>query len=164
MNNATFQTSLQREPALGQEGGRASANVVRTYPTVYGRLVAGPDGLTIGKFAWVNDRVAENSTSDTTKPAGFAEAVNNSWILNYIDSVSMVVPPGYECSLAVEGDFYCIPSNDITAGMKAFASTTDGSIQGGAEGATIAGYVETWFVFPYAVKAKSLAMISSTVK
>lgn len=161
---ATFQKSLQREPALGQEGGRASANVVRTYPTVYGRLVAGTGGLTIGKFAWVNDRAAENKTSGTTKPAGFAEAVNNSWILNYIDSVSMVVPPGYECSLAVEGDFYCIPLNDITAGMKVFASTKDGSIQGGEEGATIADYVETWFVFPYSVKANSLAMISSTVK
>lgn len=161
---ATFQTSLQKDPALGQEGGRASANVVRTYPTVYGTLVAGESGLTIGHFAWVNERVAENKTAGKTKPAGFAEAVNNAWILNYIDSTSMVVPAGYECSLAVEGDFYCMPSNDITAGMKAFASTKDGSIQGGEAGATIADYVETWFVFPYSVKANKLAMISSTVK
>ncbi len=50
---AGFQTRINQYPAPGVEGAFAGTNPHATYQAGEGALVAGEDGLTVGRFAWM---------------------------------------------------------------------------------------------------------------
>ena len=66
---AGFQTRINQYPAPGVEGAFAGTNPHATYQAGEGALVAGEDGLTVGRFAWAVDGVASNAGSGV--PSGF---------------------------------------------------------------------------------------------
>ena len=66
---AGFQTRINQYPAPGVEGAFAGTNPHATYQAGEGALVAGEDGLTVGRFAWDVDGVASNAGSGV--PSGF---------------------------------------------------------------------------------------------
>jgi len=57
----------------------------------------------------------------------------------------MVINAGMEVALYTSGEFMVRAPATVTIGQKAFASTTDGSINFAAAGATVAGSTETKF-------------------
>lgn len=142
-----FQTSVQLQQAVAVEGDFASANPRNSFVSHQGGLVADTTGVTVGRFAWVIGNLASNA--GTIRPAGFVARSGqqgSALITTYLAETSMVIPQGFEVTLHTSGDFYAKNTVAVAAiGSKVFASTTDGTIQTGVPGATIAGFVETDF-------------------
>lgn len=152
-----FQTTVQLQQAAAVEGDFASANPRNSFVSHEGNLVAGADGVIVGRFAWV---VAPGLVSNEgiMRPAGFVARsgqLGSAIITEYLAETSMLIPKGFEVTLHTSGDFWAKNTVAVAAiGSKVFASATDGSIQSGVAGATIAGYIETDFwVTGYAVGA-----------
>ncbi|EKN5073711.1 structural cement protein Gp24 [Yersinia enterocolitica] len=140
---AGFQNSINQYPAPGVEGSFASTNPHATYLAGEGALVAGDDGLIVGRFAWDVSGVASNA--GTGAPSGFVHRDGQASITVWLAEASMLIQPGREVTLMTAGDFWAKTSTVATRGQKIFASLTTGEIQTGAAGATVAGYVETNF-------------------
>lgn len=143
-----FQTTVNMQQAVAVEGDFASANPRNSFVSHQGALVAGADGVTIGRFAWV-DMPGVASNEGTIRPAGFVARSGqqgHALITGYLDEVSMLIPVGFEVTLHTSGDFWAKNTVGVAAiGSKVFASATDGTVQSGVAGATIAGYIETDF-------------------
>lgn len=153
---AGFQSVINQYPAPGVEGGFSSTNEHATYLAGEAALVAGANGLTIGRFAWDVNGVASNA--GTGAPAGFVHRDGQAVITTWLGTDSNVIQSGREVTLMVAGDFWARTSTAATRGQKIFASLTTGQVQTGAAGATITGYVETPF------KAGSVAAAGELVK
>ena len=159
---AGFQSVINQYPAPGVEGGFASTNPHATFLAGEGALVAGDDGLTVGRFAWAVNGVASNA--GTGAPSGFVHRDGQASITVWLAEASMLIQPGREATLMVAGDFWARTSTAATRGQKIFASLTTGQVQTGTAGATIAGYVETAFTAGSACDAGELVKISTWSK
>ena len=153
------------QPAIGVPGMFASNNPYATYIPDEGGLIAGPNGLTVAAFAWVDadNRIATNAppSGDTSAPAGFVLNDGSATISNILDEYTMTFLPGYMVTLLTAGDVYALSTTATTKGQKVFASTTDGTISTGAAGATVAGSVETAFYALNSVAAGDVAKIGT---
>jgi hypothetical protein len=156
---AGFQSVINQYPAPGIEGGFASTNPHATYLAGEAALVAGTNGLTIGRFAWDVNGVASNA--GTGAPSGFVHRDGQAVITTWLGDASNVIQSGREVTLMVAGDFWARTSTAATRGQKIFASITTGQIQTGAAGATIAGYAETNFEAGSVAAAGELVKIST---
>jgi hypothetical protein len=149
-----FQTSVSITPAIGVDGSLASTNVVVSHAAPEGGFVAGTGGATVGRFGWIQSDGVSVLTSGTGKPNGFI--VRNMQALNttYLSEAGNVIPKGFPLTLTSNASIL-VKSNvaAATLGQKAFASLTDGSVQPGAAGATISGYIETDFYIKRTVAA-----------
>jgi hypothetical protein len=160
---AGFQRSVNSDPSPAVEGDFASANPRASMLAGAGALVAGPLGVTVGRFAW-----ALNSTGvvTTAKPGGaarigFVGRNQTSLITAWLGEASMVVQSGINITLHRSGDFWGRFAAGAAIGQKVFASDTDGTLLADAAGATPVGYTETdWFVETTAA-ATELAKIST---
>lgn len=143
-----FQKTVNLQQASAVEGDFASANPRNSFVSGEGNLVAGADGVTIGRFAWVT-APGIVSNDGTMRPAGFVARsgqLGSALITQYLGETSMVIPQGFEVTLHTSGDFYAKNTTALAAiGSKVFASAADGTIQTGAAGATIADFIETDF-------------------
>ena len=156
---AGFQNAINQYPAPGVEGGFASTNPHATFTAGEAALVAGTNGLTVGRFAWAVDNVASNA--GTGAPSGFVNRDGQASITTWLGQASNLIQPGREVTLMVAGDFWARTSTAATRGQKIFASLTTGQVQTGAAGATISGYVETPFKAGSACEANELVKIST---
>jgi hypothetical protein len=147
-----FQTSVTTLPALGVAGDFASANPYFSYDAGPGGLVAGANGLTVGRFAWVAPypldadnagQVANNN--GIGQVAGFVHRSQRALITTYLADASMVVPAGLDVSLMTGGDF--LMKNDGTAdalmGQKAYADLATGKVTFAATASPTAGATST---------------------
>lgn len=148
---ANFQGQVQKTPAKGVPGDKASLN-----PHVYTdrNYVAGDDAVTVGNFVWddpANPAPADYHgsgvlaalSSGTGQPAGIVER-NLSYVnYNLLDGGTLVLPEHAPLNTVRRGDLYAVASTAATKGQKVFATLADGSIQTGAAGATISGAIET---------------------
>lgn len=133
-----FQTRVTTQPALGVAGDFASANPYFTYDAGPGGLVTGANGLTVGRFAWVQPypldadnapTVANNTGSGSV--AGFAgRQFGSALITSYLATSSMTIIAGHMCTLFTGGDF--LAQNDGTGqaliGQKAYADYGTGKV------------------------------------
>ena len=156
---AGFQNAINQYPAPGVEGGFASTNPHATFTAGEAALVAGTNGLTVGRFAWAVDNVASNA--GTGAPSGFVNRDGQASITTWLGQASNLIQSGREVTLMVAGDFWARTSTAATRGQKIFASLTTGQVQTGAAGATISGYVETPFKAGSACEANELVKIST---
>ena len=144
-----FQTVVNQQPAPAVEGDFASADPYNSVLAGPGALVAGPAGLTVGRFAWVDATrtLAGNAQVGSNPPDGFVHRASNpTFIILYLAETTMLVQPGFGVTLHSAGAFWARTSTATTFGQKVFASTTTGQCCTGAAGATIAGFIETkWF-------------------
>lgn len=157
-----FPNRINQYPAPGIEGAFASNNPYASYSAGEGALVTGESGLTIGRFAWVTDGVAENKGAGA--PAGFVPRDGQASIVEWLGAASNVVQPGRECTLMVAGDFCARTTTAATVGQKVFASLTTGQIATDAAGATVEGAVETEFTVQRNAAAGELIVISTWSK
>ncbi|HCT6955202.1 hypothetical protein K1S64_10300 [Klebsiella pneumoniae] len=159
---AGFQTRINQYPAPGVEGAFAGTNPHATYQAGEGALVAGEDGLTVGRFAWDVDGVASNAGSGV--PSGFVHRDGQASITVWLGQASMLIQPGREVTLMVAGDFWAKTSTAATRGQKVFASLTTGEVQVASAGATVAGFIETAFYAASDCDAGELVKISTWSK
>lgn len=140
-----FQSSVNLQQAAAVAGDFASANPAPTVVAHEGGLIAGTGGVTTARFAWASDGSVLNSGSGA--PTGFLHRMQGvALITTYLAETGNVVPAGFPVTLHKGGDFWAtITVGAASVGNKAFASLTDGTMQPGAAGATISGYVETDF-------------------
>lgn len=141
----TFQTRINQYLPIGVEGDFASDNPVSTWLAGEGALVAGDDGVTVGRFAWVDEDNLTASNTGTGVPQGFVSREGQALITDWMGNASMLIPAGMAVDLKTRGDFIVKTTTAATIGQKIFASLTDGTISTGTAGATIAGRVETIF-------------------
>jgi hypothetical protein len=159
-----FQTSVNTNLPIGVEGDPYGTNPSASVPSQAGAFVAGPNGVTVGQFAWIQTdgiTVANSPQTGTPKPDGFVPREQQGLITNYLAESSMVIPEGFGVSIMGSGSWL----DKVTVApallrQKAFAKLTDGTLQPGAAGATISGYVETDFSIMRAAAVGDLTVIN----
>ena len=153
----TFQNVVKTEPAIGLPGGYAAVNPIVSTPRGYIAKTA----CKVGGFVWEDSTDAgQVNPSGSGLPLGFVvREVNVPMGTNV--AYTNEVPVGGTVTVAVEGDFFVAPTADVTKGQKVFASTTDGSVKGGAAGATVSGHVETNWAFDTSAGAGEIAIITN---
>lgn len=149
---AGFQNAVNRFPAPAVEGDFASDNPRKTMWAGDSALVAGPNGVAVGRFAWAdaNGVVHNDKPVSGVARLGFVsrEGQSGAFITTWMAGASLVINAGNPVTLHVDVDaFVRVTVANATYGQKAFASNTDGTVQPGAAGATIAGYTETPWIF-----------------
>lgn len=148
----SFQTRVNLYNPLGVEGDFASANPRATALTPNGgALVAGPQGVIIGNFAWVeaDGRTVNSYGSGAVAPTGFVHRDQQGLLTEYLQASRAVIPPGFPVTLMVEGDFLdkIAGGSDAVYGSKCYASYADGSLYIGSAptGAAATGSIGATF-------------------
>jgi hypothetical protein len=146
-----FQTQVGVQPAVAVAGDFASSNPRNSVLAGAGGLVAGPNGVTVGRFAWavapLDDVGAPTSVSNTgTGPVtGFVHREQQALITTYLAESSMLVPQGFPITLFSTGDFWVKNEGTTTAliGQKAYAAFSNGAANFAATGSPIGGALGT---------------------
>ena len=154
-----FQKTLNRDLPVGVEGDFASTNPYHSVLAGEGALKAGENGVTIGKFAWVDPATGLVSNAQVANGVfGFVRRDNTALITQYLAESSMLIPAGFGVTLYDKGDFWARFAGGATIGQKVFASITDGSVSAAATAP--ADTVDTGFVVASTAAAGALAKIT----
>jgi hypothetical protein len=111
-------------------------------------LVAGLQGLTVGRFAWLDATILDSDGAParannygTGLPAGFVHRENQALIVNYLADASLLIQPGYQCTLTSGGGVWVANSGTTEAqfGQKAFAYLATGLVAFAAAGTIFGG-------------------------
>lgn len=134
-----FQTVVNIQPAPAVEGDFASADPRFAVLAGPGQLVAGPNGMIVGRFAWLDGTYTQASSTGSGAPAGFASRrgnMANSIITVFLAESTMLVPKGMGVTLYREGDFWVKNSgtNEVVPNMKAYANNATGLVTFAATG------------------------------
>lgn len=181
-----FQSSVNNAQPVGLPGDFASENPARQLIPPFGiaggidtanaaavdAFIAGTAGVTIGVFAWIqSDGITLlNAQYGSGAPDGFIPRAQQGLIMSFPTGVTpstdtsygASIPQGQNVTAFESGSFYVKATvGGATVGQKAFASTTDGSIQFANAGATVSGYKETSFVCRQAVSVNEITIISA---
>ena len=129
----SFQTRVNHQNPYGVEGDFASANPRATALTPDGgALIAGPLGVTIGRFAWVgaDGRTVSNTSQTSTQPDGFVHRDQQGLLTEYLQASGMLIPPGFPVTLMRRGDFLAKNAgpSSLAKGAALYASYEDGSV------------------------------------
>ena len=142
-----FQTSVNYTWPQGYPGAIASANPRRSVISPETGFRAGPSGLTIAAFAWVNQDGLTVSNTGTGKPAGFVHRDQQGLTTQYLQSATMTIPSGFGITLSAGGDYWALSGTTANRGDSVYASTTDGSVQTAPAGNAPQGTADTgWTV------------------
>ena len=163
-----FQNQVQAYNSQAVEGDFASQNPRRAVIAGPGGLVAGSNGVRIGRFGWLdtgvvdhNDAPAVVNSNGAGVPAGFVSCPDHTAVItSWLGESSLVIPRGLELTLWEIGDFWARNSGSAATvvGQVAFANTADGTVKFAAAGATVAGAVETKWI------CKSVGAVGELVK
>lgn len=138
-----FQTQVNYNPAPGVEGDFASRNPRATVLAGPGGLVCGPDGVIVGRFAWLSEQFEDADGAPAVvnnfgsgAPAGFVHREQQGLIEKYLEEYSLSVPAGFPITLYSAGDFWVRNSGETPAkpGMKAYADFSTGTVSFAATG------------------------------
>ncbi len=139
---AGFQTFTNVLQAPAIEGDFASTNprhnVLAGQVYNLAGLQAGPAGVRVGYFGWVDSTGRLVNNFGGGAPTGIVHRCENALITQYLDGFSMIVPGGFmDGELFDGGDFWVRNSgaNLATYGMKAYANNVTGAITFAATGA-----------------------------
>jgi hypothetical protein len=139
----SFQTNVNVQPAVGVEGDFASANPRFVALVGAGGFVAGPSGVTVGRFAWITDQTIDDMNAPATVNSfgvglvgGFIHREQQGLNTTYLSEASMTVPQGFPVTVMAGGDFLVknAGTTQATPGMKAYANFTNGTVSFAATG------------------------------
>lgn len=151
-NIATFQTATRNLQAPAMAGDFASmnpyANQLSTQIYNVTGFLAGPAGLTIGRFCWLDPSTwTYASNTGAGAPNGFVGRQGmNALVTTYLAGYGYVIPAGMGVpSIYDGGDFWVVNSGatEATPGMKAYANNTTGLANFAASGAPTLGGTST---------------------
>lgn len=142
MSGFQKQVNLQQAPAVA--GDFASSNPRAVALAGQGALVAGVGGVTVGKFAWIDDdgnTVLSRGTGNR-KPHGFVHREQQALISTYLAESGNLIPAGFPVTLHNQGDFYATITGSTAAtalGQAVYATYATGDITIGsaATGASV---------------------------
>ena len=161
-----FQTVINVTQAPGVAGDFASSNPRASTLSVPGGFIAGPNGLTVGLFAWADTATGTIlSNTGTGLPTCFVHRNMMGTLTAYLQEYGMTIPAGMAVGdMFSSGDFFCVNagSGATTIGMKAFANLTNGTVSFAATGTTVTGSIETKWYCETINAAGELVKISST--
>lgn len=146
-----FQSSVNLKNPIGVEGDFASANVRTSAYAGEGALVAGPNGVTVGRFAWIaaDGRTVNNYGSSSAAPDGYIHREQGrALITTYLAEGSLIIPAGFGVTLLTNGDFLAlVRGNPSVKGSQVFANYADGTPWIGAApaGASATGSIGATF-------------------
>ncbi len=141
----SFQSQVNLTPAPAVAGDFASANPRACVLAGPGGLVAGEAGVTVGRFAWVDDDgiTAKNYGTNPTAPDGFVHRDQNALITTYLAEAGNLIPQGFGVTLFNEGDFWARNTGPGASTMNesVYARFSDGAVFVGSApaGATATG-------------------------
>lgn len=136
-----FQTAVSYQPAPAVVGDFASANPRRNVLAGPGGLVAGAEGVTIGRMAWLSARILDSDGAAAVvvnhgagPPAGFIHREQQAFITTYLQESGMVIPGGFQVTVHDQGDFWAQNDGATQAnpGMTAYADLATGKLSFGA--------------------------------
>lgn len=157
----TFQTSVNLTQAPAVEGDFASANPRASVVAPESGFVAGAAGVTVGNFAWIQVDGFTVLNTGSGVPDGFVHREQQALITTFLAESGNLVPQGMPVTLMRTGDYFDKATvSGATKGQKAFAKLSDGTMQAGAAGATISGFIETPFVIDQTVLVNELTVIT----
>lgn len=141
--NGGFQSTVNAQPAPAVAGDFCSDNPRKMVLAGPGGLVSGPDGVTIGGFAWATSPDDANGTPayvyshGSGLPTGLVYRNQQGLILTYLQQFGMTIPPGFQMALMDGGDMWVVNDGSAPsqAGMKAFAFFANGKVCAKAAGA-----------------------------
>lgn len=124
-----FQTQVNVQPAPGLAGDFADENPRYTVDAGPGALVAGAQGLIIGRFAWwdtANQQLVNNT--GTGQVTGFVAREFQALITTYLAEAGLTIPAGFPVTLFSGGGFWVVNSgaNEVVVGQKAYANYSNG--------------------------------------
>lgn len=146
-----FQKTVNLNLAPAVAGDFASSNPRATVLAGEGGLVAGSGGVTVGKFAWIDDdgKTVRSYGTQTTAPHGFVHREQQALISTYLAESSMVIPQGFPVVLHNEGDFFAklTGANAAVIGSAIYADYSTGDITAAAAntGASATGAIGATF-------------------
>jgi hypothetical protein len=132
-----FQGQVNVQPGVAAPGDFCDHNPRHSVDAGPGGLVAGPAGVTIGRFAWW-DAATQSVVSNTGAGpvTGFVHREQQALITVYLAETSVVVPQGFPITLMSTGGYWVLNAGATQAlpGMNAFASYATGAVSFGASG------------------------------
>lgn len=152
-----FQNRVNLQNPIAVAGDFASANPRSTAFAGPGGLVAGPFGVTVGRFAWQvpsslvdTDATVVNNFGQSGKlPTGFVGRQQAAALITtYLAEYSNVIPAGFGVTLFTGEDFFATVNGAAAVpGSTIYASYVDGSIWIGAAptGASATGAIGATF-------------------
>ena len=127
-----FQKTVNLQPAPAVAGDFASSNPRASALAGPGGLVAGSTGVTVGRFAWIDDDGATvlNNGTATRAPDGFIHREQQALITTYLAEASNVIPVGLPVTVMNEGDFWALNAGPSAAvpGSAVYAGYADGKV------------------------------------
>lgn len=162
-----FQTAVNQQNPIGVEGDFASTNPRASAYAPEGGLIAGPEGVTVGRFAWIDaDGVTVHNYGDgATAPDGYIHREQQALITTYLAEASNFIPGGFPVTLHNEGDFLIVVrGNAATKGAAIYASYADGTPNVGAAPAGASATGSIGATFTATATGTSLAVTSVTGK
>lgn len=159
-----FPNQVNVQPAPAVAGDFASTNPRAIVDAGPGGLVAGPSGVTVGRFGWLSYASADtdnapaqvNSFATASQgapqaPAGLVHREQQALITTYLTEATMQIPGGFPVTLFNAGDFWVKNDGGTQAyiGQYAFANFADGrvffgaGVQGSIGTGTLAGSTAT---------------------
>jgi len=146
-----FQTTINNQNPIGVEGDFASANPRASAYAREGGLIAGPNGVTVGRFAWIeaDGKTVTNSGEGAGAPDGYVHREQGlALITTYLAEGSNLIPAGFPVSLLTAGDFLiAVRGQASTKGAAVYANYADGTPVIGAApaGTTATGSIGSTF-------------------
>lgn len=150
-----FQNRVNMYNPIGVAGDFASSNPRSVVLAGPGGLVAGPAGVTVGKFAWAQPSASADTDATIVNNfgsgnvLGFVHREQQALITAYLAESSNVVPEGFEVTLHNGGDFFAtnMGPNPSVPGQAVYARYSDGSAFVGSApaGATATGSIGATF-------------------
>lgn len=131
-----FPSSVNVQPAPAVAGDFASTNPRFVVDAGPGALVAGPLGVTVARFAWMDALVRTVANAGAGAPTGFVHREQQALITLFLGETSNVVPAGMGITLFNGGDFWVKNDGATTSaiGNKAYANNATGQISFAATG------------------------------
>lgn len=158
MTGGGFQTQVNVQPAPAVWGDWADTNPRAAVDAGPGGLVAGPNGVTIGRFAWISQFYSDNdgapasvsNQANGNAPAGFVHREQQGLNTIYLSDASMLIPTGFPVTLISNGGVWAKNEGTTQAlpGQSAFASFSNGSVAFAAAGSTVGGATVTGSIGP----------------
>lgn len=132
---AGFQTAVSVQPAPAVVGDFCDTNPRASVNAGARGLIAGPAGVTVGRFAWLSASLLDGNNAPAVvnnfgsgPVAGLIHREQQGLITTYLAESSMMVPGGFPITVMSSGGLW-VRNNGATAvrrGMKAYASFADG--------------------------------------
>lgn len=140
MGDFPSQVNVAQAPAV--PGDFASKNPRYSYDAGPGGLIAGPAGVTVGRFAWATAPLdgdgapATVSNSGVGLPSGFVHREQQALITTYLAASGNLIQPGFGLTLMIAGDYWVKNdgASEAQYGMKAYANFADGKVTFAATG------------------------------